>query len=288
MSNKPPIKSIVGGTRNELCAMPWDEYLAYPALNPSTIVHGRKSMLHLKHAWDNRGDDSDAMLFGRAQHCLLFEPREFERRYRPWEGRRAGNAYEEFCAEAYAEGAEVIKATGEYSQESAIEATHGFLAHPLIQRMIAAGKAEQSILCVENGMQCKGRLDWISASEHCISDLKTARDITARAFGRAFYTFGYDIKLGLYKRWLDAVTKDTWPVNVICLESKAPYDVAVVPVPDAVLESGVKRGMAIITRVKQCMERNEWPGVAGHELYPLDVPAWEMEDGDNDILNFTE
>jgi hypothetical protein len=73
---KHPISSIVGGTRQEILSMPWPEYLEFPALNGSVIVKGRKSLLHLKDAWDNGGEDTDALQFGRLQHCLLFEPHE--------------------------------------------------------------------------------------------------------------------------------------------------------------------------------------------------------------------
>ena len=271
------IATIRGGTRLEMCSMPWPKYVATPGLNPSTIIDGRTSMRHLRYAWEAAGEDTDAKLFGRAQHCLLLEPREFEQRYWPWEGRRAGNAYVEFCVRAEAEGAEVIRAEGEYSAASAIAATAGFLAHPLVQRLVKAGSAEQALFADECGLQCKGRVDWISTSEHCLTDIKTAHNITARAFGRAFYSYGYDIKLGLYKRWLDRVTGERWPVTVICLENKAPYDVVVVPIPEAVMEQGADRGLAIIAKVRDCIDKNEWPGIASNEPYYLDVPIWEMD-----------
>ena len=272
-----PISSIVGGTRTELCLMFWEDYKAFPALNGSTIVHGRKSMLHLKHAWDHGREDTDAMQFGRLVHCLLFEPSEVTARYRAWEGRRAGNDYELFCAEAEIAGAEVVRAAGEYSLASAIEAAHGFLRNERVQRLIEAGQAEQTVLAVEDDLQCKGRLDWVSTVEHVLTDLKSAARIEPAIFGKAFFDFGYDIKLGLYRRWLDRVTNDHWPVEVILLESRAPYDVIVMPVPDAVLDEGVDKALGIIQKVRQAIEADEWPGVSGgDDLMPLVVPYYEM------------
>ncbi len=276
--DRPPISGIIGGARRELLALPWLEYCSLPALNGSVLVAGRKSMLHLKYAWDHGGEDTEAMQFGRLLHCLLFEPAEVENRYRPWASRRAGNEYELFCAEAAAAGAEVVRQSGEYSLERAIEAAHGFLRNSRVQALISAGQAEQAVLWTEGDVQCKGRLDWVSTSQHVLTDLKSANDISDKLFGAAFFRYGYDIKLGLYRRWLQGVTNDRWPVEVIALESKPPYDVATIPIPDAVLDAGVDKALAIIADVRQAIATGQWPGVAGNELYPLCVPYWEMEE----------
>ena len=273
-----PLSAILNGTRTELCSMSWPDYCQFPALNGSVIVHGRKSMLHLKHAWESGSKDTDAMQYGRLVHCLLFEPREVGKRYRPWEGRRAGNGYELACAEAEADGAEVCKATGQYSLEAAVLAAQSFLRNARVQKLISAGQAEQTVLAVENGLQCKGRLDWISTSEHVLTDLKNAAFIQSWAFGKSFFSFGYDLKLGLYKRWLERATGERWPVEVIVLEAVPPHDVAVVAVPDAVLDAGVEKALEIIKRVRGAIEADKWPGVAGDDFMPLDVPFYAMEE----------
>lgn len=272
------IASIVGGARRELLSMPWPEYLDFPGLNGSVIVQGRKSMLHLKHQWDRGGEDTDAMRFGRLQHCLLFEPREVALRYRAWQGTRRGNAYEAFVAEAAASGAEVVRAEGEYSMAAALEATASFLRNPQVQALILKGQAEQTVLHDECGLQCKGRIDWISTGEHVLTDLKTTSEIEGRLFGASFFRFGYDIKLGLYQRWLEKVTQEPWPVQVILLESKPPYDTAVMAVPQAVLDHGVDRAMRIIERVRQCIESDRWPGIADAGPYNLVVPGYVIQD----------
>lgn len=271
-----PISTVLDGTRHELADMTWAEYRAFPALNGSVLTHGRKSLLHLKHAWEHGRKDTDAMQFGRMVHCLLFEPSELEKRYRAWEGRRAGNDYKLFVAEAELDGAEVVRAEGQCSLASAIDAANSFLHNTRVQELISAGKAEQTILATERGMQCKGRLDWVSSSEHVLTDLKTAAEVEPELFGKSFFRYGYDIKLGLYKRWLESVTDDRWPVEVIVLESTPPHDVAVVSVPDAVLDAGVEKAMKIIGPVREAIDKNQWPGVAGDREMPLFVPYHEM------------
>jgi len=131
-------------------------------------------------------------------------------------------------------------------------------------------------LAVECDLQCKGRLDWVSTSEHILTDLKNSATITPALFGKAFFNYGYDIKLGLYKRWLEAATGERWPVEAIVLEAQPPHDVAIVQVPDAVLDEGVEKALRIIEQVRRCIETDEWPGVAGGDYMLLKVPFYEM------------
>ncbi len=275
---KQSIASTIGGTRQELLSMPWEEYKAFPALNCSTIVKGQTSMLHLKHQWDHGFKSTDAMQWGRLVHCLLFEPAEVETMYWPWKGVRRGKAYDECCIRAEVAGAEVVREDGAYSMATALEAAQGFLRNSRVHELIAAGQAEQTVLTPEDGFQCKGRLDWVSTSEHILTDLKTTAEIEGELFGKTFFRFHYDIKLGMYRRWLNSVTNDQWPVEVIVMESSAPYDVAVVPVPDAVLDAGVEKGLALIAKVRHANEVDEWPGVANDQPMPLVVPYWAMAD----------
>lgn len=236
-------------------------------------------MLHLRHAWDVPRKDTDAMLWGRAVHCLLFEPREFEARYTCWEGRRAGGAYQDFVEDHC--GMEVLTAA---QYEGAMAAGRRFTDESLVLPLIESGQSEVSVFCPEAGLQCRGRMDRVS-TDGVIVDLKTTKDLEARAFGRDFYRFHYDIKLGLYRRWLSKVLGYQFRVVVVCLENcgtpskpEGPYDIAVVPIADAVLDRGAERGVSILRRVAACIESEYWPGVAEGEEYWLDVPTWEMDD----------
>ena len=68
-----PIESILGGQRNEIVPnLDWRDYRDAPGLNPSTIVHGLKSLKHLKHGWDQGYGDSDDL--ARAVIPLLSDP----------------------------------------------------------------------------------------------------------------------------------------------------------------------------------------------------------------------
>ena len=271
----PDISSILDGKRSELCRnVDWDTYRAIPAMNPSTVVYGLKSMLALRWAWDHPGEPTDAMLWGSAVHCLLFEPNLFDQRYAAWKGRRAGNDYKDFEAECWSLGKVVL---AEKDWDKALDAAKSFVRKPDVKEIIRAGQAESTVFTVEGRVQCRGRLDWISSSTHRLVDLKTTNDITADKFSRTFYAFHYDTKMGLYQRWLNKLTNDRWPVSLIVLESRPPYDIAVMPIDDAVLDRGARRGLEVIRRLPECIEKDCWPGIDA-EGYNLATPTWEMDD----------
>jgi hypothetical protein len=139
-------------------------------------------------------------------------------------------------------------------------------------------------LTTEGDIQCKGRLDWVSTGQHVMTDLKTTAEIEPEKFGKTFFNFQYDIKLGMYRRWLNSVTNDHWPVDVIVLESKPPYDVVVKPVPDAVLDAGVEKGLALITKVRHAIDTDKWPGVDNTFV----VPYWAMEEEEETKLRWND
>lgn len=272
---------------NEVREDSWGDYCQVMGMNPSTLVKAIRghtpegemelSMLHLKHAWDDTSQsDSSALLFGRALHCLLFEPGTFESRYCMFDGRRDKRSKDYQAFLAANAGKEVLSAD-EWAR--ALEAAKSFIREPLVQEIIASGKAEVSVLWTEDVdgtlIQMRGRLDWI-ATGRSITDLKTAKDISARAFGRDFFRYHYDIKLGLYQRGLSQVTGRHWPVEVICLEKEPPYDITVVPIANSVLEQWAEKGLKILREVKACIDTDTWPGLAKGKEYHLDVPPWEM------------
>lgn len=256
----------------------WGDYNAFPAMRCSVLSHGRKSMLHLRHAWQQGIKDSEQMLWGRALHCLLFEREEFVTRYCAYDGPRnhKHTAYQEFL-EANPDK-EVMLLYGQYSWTSVLSAAQAVCANQLVNQYTREGIAELSGFVVEDGMQCKFRIDWVSTAAETLVDVKTARTISARPFGQQFFSLAYDIKLGLYQRWYRSITGRHWPVCVLAIENSPPHDSAVVPVPQAVLDDGAAKGLEILSRVKECIASDRWPGIANDELYPLEVPNYVMEE----------
>lgn len=278
--SRGPIEGVLDGTLAEIReGVSWDDYCSIAGLNPSVLVHGLRSMKHLHHAWHADSTDSPAMAWGRAVHCLLFEPRTFEQRFVKCDMVRnhRHKAYQDFLADN--PGKEVLSVA---EWDSVLLAAESFVGDYEVQGLIRQGVAEVTVLSVEEGMQCKHRLDWLATpTAKIIGDLKSTKNIEARRASQDFYKYKYDVKLGLYQRAMRQVTGHPWPVEVIWLENVPPYDVAVMPIDDAVLDRGARKGLEIIRKVKDCIERDEWPGVGGEDFI-LNTPSWEMDDEEVD------
>ena len=266
--------------------MTWDEYRGTLALNPSSIVRCDKSELHVRYALLDGDHDTPSLQKGRALHCALLEPQRFAEAYEAADTRRTKKV-----VEAAAErGVELLLPQDfDVIVETALRASQ----NADLQRFIQAGQAEVSIFTSEHGCQCKGRLDWVSSDPLCILDVKTAREIDERNFSRAFYRYFYDVKLGLYQRWLSRrLDVPLIPVYLLLVENQGPWDCAVVPrcggvpvpIHDAVLMRGAAKGLAWIERIKRCLESDEWPGQGAVDDWTLQTPWFEMDDDDLEVI----
>lgn len=283
----PDLRSIITATpRLEIApGMGWDDYRAFTALNPSSIVRCDKSELHVKYALTGDDTDSPSLQKGRALHCALLEPQRFADSYESAETRRTAKAK----SEAAERGTELLLPKDfDMIVSTALRASQ----NEDLQRFIKAGQAEVSVFTSEFGCQCKGRIDWISSDPLAILDVKTARDIDERNFSKAFYRYHYDVKLGLYQRWLQRLMNvPRIPVYLLLVENQGPWDCAMVPrsggdpvpIDDAVLERGAAKGLAWIERIKRCIEADNWPGQGIVAEWALFVPPWEMGADDEDI-----
>ena len=267
--------------------VPFRDYqTATVAMNPSSLVHGFESMRALKWHWDHPQPSSPSMAFGTAVHTMCLEPKKFEQQYAIWtEGSRRTMAYKDFAADSWLEGKKVLT---EDESEAVQHAAIALVAHAEVQELVSCGVAEVAVYVHETcGIQCKGRVDWITGAEakrQAIVDIKTARDVTERGRGRDFFRYHYDVKLGLYQRWIEAVTGIHYPVCVVWIKNKPPYDVVIDDgwIPQAVLDQGVAKALRLFDELKRCLLKHEWPAPGG----PLYVPTWEMVD--DELTGFDE
>lgn len=266
--------------------MPFEEYKAVPAVNMSTACHMADSPLHALSAWHTGIKDTDSLQWGRATHIAAFEPLTFEDRVWQAEGRRTAKLKQE----AKDAGAELLKPGDvQFSYESAVQAAYRLSKLDELQPFIKSGQAELSGFVVEEGMQCKFRLDWLRTGDPCIIDLKTTRCAASFAFSRDFFRLAYDAKLGFYQaasaRLLGAKPSDI-PVYLLIVENTIPHDCFLapryggeaIPIDQAVLDRGVIKALGWIKRIRECIDSGEWPGRTASPNWILEVPSWEMEE----------
>ena len=269
--------------RNELLPdVEWQDYLSLHGLNPSRIIPGLKSMKHLKAADERDEKPQRNLLVGSMTHGIILELDQFDARFAIYtgEGTRRTKAYKEFAEEN--EGKDV--ATGnEFAQANAT--ARAVMADPLARELIDATQHEVTILCEDFEMQCKGRIDALGGG--LLIDLKTTTSVEDHAFGRVSAGLHYPGKMSCYRRFVQLVTGELCEVKVIAVETKPPYDVVVFNIPDIVLDNAWEQiESKVMRRLRGCIERDEWPGVANGEERELCVPNWAMPE--DEALDWSE
>jgi hypothetical protein len=275
--------------------LPYEDYDAIDAWRPSVIVEGRQSMLHVWSArYEKEQKESESLLFGQAVHVAAFEPEEFEFRVEEADGTRTAAKKRD----AKERGVILLKPDHkQFGYYYAVQAAKRIFDYQPLKPFIAAGGSrEVSMFTEECGLQVKFRMDYLS-NLPAILDLKTARSIAERPFSRAFYDYGYDLKLGLYQRWAKRLLGiSELPVYTLLVENGPPFDVTMIPrvkgepipLPQPVLDRGVEKGLAILKKIGECIKSGVWPGIDGEPDWTLQTPVWEMDEESPDEVRFDE
>ena len=233
--------------------------------------------------------DSEAMLEGRAIHCLALEGAEkFAREYvtvpedapkRPTKAqlnaKKPGPAtvaavrwWSDF--DAANAGREVITGDMLARVECVERAIRG---HPLAAQLFARGEAEMTWRVRAPGLphlpplQC--RPDWFCA-EGCeltdgrpfILDIKTTGTLDEEEFGswqRGFELHGYHRQAAFYMAILDLLGVDVRDFLFVVPEKCAPYGVKIGRLNDRALAQGQDEVARLLMRLDECYGRNLWP-----------------------------
>jgi hypothetical protein len=278
--------------------MPWDEYLATLALNPSSIKHAETSMLHVHYALTGGDDDTPSKQVGRGTHAALFQPREFPKMFEPSPKDDDGKTMKRTknVVNAAAERGVELLLPADYERCITLASRTSVL--PELQPFIRKGQSEVTLFTSEFGCQCKGRMDWLSLDPLAIIDLKTASRLSERTFQNDYAKYLYHVSLGLYQRWARRLLGvDDIPVYTILAETKPPYDVMMapwidgklIPLRQAELDYGAQKGLEWIQEIKLAIEADEWPGRAAKGNLDVCLPTWAMPDnGDEPEVKFDE
>lgn len=242
--------------------IPFEEYQGLVGVNYSTLKHLRRSPLHYQHATQAPPEDKQSLLEGRAAHTAILEPDDFPVRYAVWTGgARRGAEWEQF-KDAHV-GRTILK-EAEYREALAIrDAVH---AHPVANRWLSKGKAEQSITWIDSRTKvvCKARIDFIGDA---IVDVKRTANLDPHRFERTAFDLGYHLQGAFYRRGVCSLMgieqRDAVPVRIIAVEGSAPHDVAPLVVDPGALEIAdeeLDRLLALLVTLRRKRDHTRWPG----------------------------
>jgi|DEB19_MinimDraft_3_1074340.scaffolds.fasta_scaffold11945_3 hypothetical protein len=269
----------------------WNDYLGIKRMNPSTLVCGRKSMLHLKQAIDGgTHEDTQPLSFGRGFHSvtlkqgthIVIPPFHLDAENRLKNGElpkspKATGYYKDAVAKFREENRGYDILTQEEFEE--IQAMSAAVWSKPLARKILETCGENKEVTLEGeicGVPFKGRVDILCPS--IIADLKTCNSIENRAFGGDCVKYGYNFKMALYQELVRQNSCHRQCVY-IAVEKSAPYDVCVRPIPDDLLAVKLRQAKKILERYKICLESGVWPGVdQGNDDELLYVPEYEYDE----------
>lgn len=219
---------------------------------------------------------TDAMRIGRATHELICDPS--ANGIAVYEGIRKGQEWLDFAA---TNANKTILTTKEHTRilEMRAAVEHNACARSLFAR----GRGESTIIWDDDGIRCKGRIDWITPDGGLV-ELKTANKVTSRSFASSCVSLLYHAQLAFYDHGLTLAQGFNPPSRtIVAIEKKPPYDVVVYRVGTEAIEAGTRKVIAWLDTLKRCRDAGQWPGISGDGMIDLVLPDWALTDGLPDV-----
>lgn len=265
-------------------AVPYEEYSRWAAINHSTLRHFSKSPLHARFAMLHPDDPSDAQALGSALHKAVLEPELFPAAYcwAPKMDKRTNDGKKLWADFQSANSGKGILTKEEYEQ--CIAMRDSVWSHPTAAAILRApGVNEVSAVWKdkETGVTCKGRQDRFGSWDKwpTVTDLKSTRDASKRAFSRAMDTYGYAEQAAMYLDGFDALSpfQGDRRYVLIAAENEPPYAVAVYELDIDTIEHGRKRYRSHLRQYASCLESGVWTGY-GDGMDLISLPAWSLKE----------
>jgi exodeoxyribonuclease VIII len=257
--------------------IPFEDYLKIEATSVSTLTPFRRSKLHGRYAIENARKDTPSMKQGRAVHCALLEPKEFENRYclvRKIDRRTNAGKAEYAAMEAEAGERELLS---EDEWDYAQNAANAVREHKTGQILLDGMLSEVTIMWDRPDMEafrCKGRLDGLNTDIPAIVELKTTQDASAEAFARQIFTLSYYVKAAWYLDGLQALGRPVGDFVFIAVESLPPHGVGFYRLTDEVIELGRKEAKRCLTAYLDSFI-NPKEGY-GDTIKDIAIPQWAL------------
>jgi len=138
------------------------------------------------------------------------------------------------------------------------------------------GKAETTHMWTDAtyGLECKCRPDYLTDEGTIVVDLKTTRDASPRGFRHSITSFRYHVQAGWYLHGVEQSTgKRPDQFIFICVETTAPYAVAVYAADAEMIERGYQQAMDDLGKLAVCKAADSWPSYSD-QIEPISLPAW--------------
>lgn len=186
---------------------------------------------------------------------------------------RSGNAKE---AKAYARSMGKIPLLSKYwdAVQEMAEAIWEQLPFFDTPGLFTAGKPEQTIVWVENGVTWKARLDWLKDDLSACHDLKTTgRSASPEAWSKSMVGIGADLQHVIYRRGMKAVYGVDIPLTFVVVETSAPYAMCTFELSPAAIALAEQKVDFAAETWKRCLAADSWPAYPTKVVH-VEPAAW--------------
>lgn len=247
-------------------------YNEIKAIRNSNFSQLERSYAHMINA--NTSEQTDAMKFGSAFHCLALEGDSFYEEYfivKPYDARtKEGKAIRDEMLSLEQTSGKIGIKEDEYLKMCQMK--ESLLKHPLISEILKESLNESSRVCQIAGVDCKAKID-ICNKGH-VFDLKTCEDASESGFKRSIGKYMYHRQAAFY---LDVAKKSGLLANTfsfIAIEKSAPHYACVYTLDDGSIEAGRLSYLSLLEKVKDAEKNPEKENAYPEGFNLISAPNW--------------
>lgn len=253
-----------------------------------------KSPAHMHAEWSENPDavsrkTTNAMLLGAIAHHIMLGEKGFNQKYvtypldyndRVTAEKKKWNMNATYCKKWVADkekaGMVVLK---EDMLTAVLEMWKSMQAVPLVQSGALKGKVEHSGFAKDRatGLWIKVRPDVIPISDADFVDLKTASEVTTPALMKSIRNYNYHMQGSLIWEVCDQLGQEFESFWLMFIETAAPYCARAVKVNKEHLGVGRVQNIAMLKKIKSCIDANRWPGPGEYGPEELGLSSDELQ-----------
>lgn len=262
--------------------IPEDVYHASPGISKHGLDLIEQSGAHYKAGFV---EETKALIYGGAFHCLVLEPHLFESKYIVNNKHKTfqSNKAKAWRDEQHEQGLRVI---------SQADFDHMRRMHDVIREHAYAsilldptqGRAEQSAYWIDDNKQiwgdqdptyrlCRCRPDFINEAHRLVIDLKTAVCAGASKFAKVCANHRYHVQDVFYTDGLRQCGKRVDAFVFVAIEKEPPYAIGIYKLSARARELGRRQYQRDMQKYNEFMTKKEWPSYPG-EIRELDLPKY--------------
>lgn len=268
-------------------SVPFNEYLAWPYVNNSSLGAMLKSPAHYKAAMAATDEPSDALIFGDFFHGSSLDPERLSAQFiiepdlttgivrsdgTPYDSPKLTTEYKRRRAEfeQLAGTRRIVSEDWYFAAQQMLrnlwrnERSNAWLGHD--------GPAEVSLVWDEptTGLRCKCRFDKLCHDLSVVADTKTTQSVCD--FQTAIGRFSYHRQAAFYVDAAHEVLGREFEFGLIAVEKTMPFCVSAALLDEDAVHEGRRMYRKALALLRACRDKGDWPAPPNPDRWHL--PAW--------------